>query len=512
MDKTFEKFLRREIDLAAVGAGRRTDNSPYFCTPKGASIFGWAGVDGIHFCFIRGFGGTVFAVSPMNTPPHFVHPLARSFEDFLRLLLACGDTAALEQAWMWDEAQFDDFLREYPPTPEQREVLSQIAKRLGLTPMERPWAYIREVQSSFDYGKIKYTEDYYDLVPEPAPQPAPPAWKVTFDGGFWDRSGRARAGKELPLGKEFTWAGHVWLIPAAYLCAKGLVLDLCARVEPADIRAFTDKWDLRPENDSAVNFTREQRMQMDLENPLRMDLRPRVEVNGKPLRFSRGCAVSFNPCVPEGFTNELEAKWAVEHYGLDASRGWVISRYSFPWPWKRRPQIKSLSLTMEQQPDHVPGPRFQAHQPGDTFVFTHPVSGIEYTLTVRALERQTLPAGTFGAGGYVYPTNTVAMSYTLSPEPEESIHVSDCDEGDRPRRAEPQDPLSPEAQGFAAVMAVMGVIGGADGPAAVTVGGRPQGKLRAAYASLHFEPVEKDVEWRVDFSIKRFEDASFTLL
>ena len=101
------------------------------------------------------------------------------------------------------------------------------------------------------------------------------------------------------------------------------------------------------------------------------------------------------------------------------------------------------------------------------------------------------------------------MSYTLSPEPEESIHVSDCDEGDRPRRAEPADPFSPEARGFAAVM---GVIGGADGPAAVTVGGRPQGKLRAAYASLHFEPVEKDVEWRVDFSIKRFEDASFTLL
>ena len=49
MDKTFQKFLRSGIDLSPVGVERREDNNPYFCTPKGASIFGWAGVDGIHF-------------------------------------------------------------------------------------------------------------------------------------------------------------------------------------------------------------------------------------------------------------------------------------------------------------------------------------------------------------------------------------------------------------------------------------------------------------------------------
>lgn len=82
MDKTFQKFLRSGIDLSPVGVERREDNNPYFCTPKGASIFGWAGVDGIHFCFIRGFGGMVFAVSPMNSAPDFVHPLAKDFADF----------------------------------------------------------------------------------------------------------------------------------------------------------------------------------------------------------------------------------------------------------------------------------------------------------------------------------------------------------------------------------------------------------------------------------------------
>lgn len=145
MDRTFQKFLRSGLDLAPLGVERREESLPYFCTPKGAAIFGWAGVDGIHYCFIRGFGGMVFAVSPMNAAPDCVHPLARDFADFLRLLLACGDAAALEQAWMWGEAQFDAFLRENPPTAEQEACLAAVAAQLGLTPMEHPWAYLREL-------------------------------------------------------------------------------------------------------------------------------------------------------------------------------------------------------------------------------------------------------------------------------------------------------------------------------------------------------------------------------
>ena len=152
MDRTFQKFLRSGLDLAPLGVERREENLPYFCTPKGAAIFGWAGVDGIHYCFIRGFGGMVFAVSPMNAAPDCVHPLARDFADFLRLLLACGDAAALEQAWMWGEAQFDAFLRENPPTAEQEACLAAVAAQLGLTPMEHPWAYLRELQASFARG------------------------------------------------------------------------------------------------------------------------------------------------------------------------------------------------------------------------------------------------------------------------------------------------------------------------------------------------------------------------
>ena len=59
---------------------------------------------------------------------------------------------------------------------------------------------------------------------------------------------------------------------------------------------------------------------------------------------------------------------------------------------------------------------------------------------------------------------------------------------------------------------MIGIIGGADGPTAIVVGDRSENKLHAAFSSLHFEPVADDIEWRVEFSIKQFEEASFVLL
>lgn len=54
MKLTYLEFLKYGIDLAPLGLERSAGDETYFCTPKGAKIIGWAGVDGIHFCLIRG--------------------------------------------------------------------------------------------------------------------------------------------------------------------------------------------------------------------------------------------------------------------------------------------------------------------------------------------------------------------------------------------------------------------------------------------------------------------------
>lgn len=510
MDKTLKTFLQLGISLAAIGIETREENISYFCTPKGASIIGWAGTDGIHYCRIRGFGDMIFAVSPMNSAPDYVHPIAEDFETLLRLLLACGDAAALEQAWQWNEEQFNAFLTEYPPTEEMKEVLSEICGKLSLSPMENPWQYLHSLQKNFDYSKIKYTEDITDPDMNVHAKVSAPEWKVYFDGSFWGHHGKDRAGTEICIGKQFEWAGRHWLIPAAYSCSKGLVVDFCMRVDTEEICTFMKKWNLSWENDSIEHFTREQQMEMEYDNPLCLHFNPLLVVNGQMMRTSHGCAVSYNPCLPDGVVNELEAKWAIDHYGLDAACGWVICRNAFPWNRKRRPEIKTLFLMMEQQPEQIPGPHFKTHAPGDSFRFIHPVSGIEYTLTVQELEQQTLPKGSFPSERWCYPTHFTAMSYTLSPETSESLTVSDCDDGDKPLEIAASDDLfSPSAVNDAACI---GIIGGADGPTTIVIGGSKQGNIRSVCSALHFEPVQHDIEWRITFHEKRFENFSIILI
>ena len=341
-------------------------------------------------------------------------------------------------------------------------------------------------------------------------EPAAPEWKVYFEGNFWGHLGRDRAGTEIRLDQQFDWAGHHWVIPAVYSCGKGLVVDLCMRTEAKDIRRFIAKWNLTAENDSEENFTQEQRMQIELENPLGLDFSAKIELNGKTLRSSHGCAVGISPCLPDGAENEKVAQAAAAHYGLDDSYGWTIYRRCYPWAGKRRPEIRSLSLTMKQQPCCVPGPHFRTHAPGDSFSFSHPVSGTEYTLTVQKLERQSIPQAQFDSDRWACPTHFTAMSYTLSPEPDDAISICDCAVGDRPLEIAPcTNCYAPEAQNDIACTVV---IDSAGSPAVTVFGKNTQESLHAVCSALHFEPAAEDIEWRVVFHVVSFSNETFTLI
>lgn len=506
MKNTYQSFLKQGIDLAPVGVCMEAGQPAYFCTPKGATIFGWAGVDGIHYCFVRGFGEMVFAVSPMNPAPEYVHPLAKTFTDFLRLLLACGDAAALEQAWMWDKAQFEAFVHENPPSAAQKQTLAALTARMHLAAMEQPWEYLKALQASFDCSKIKYTEDFYDPDMNPAAAQAAPPWEVFYDGGFWGRRGKGRPGTPVAVQAQFAWAGRQWQVPAVYLCGKGLVVDVCMQAGAASIRAFMEKWSLDPEQQS---FTREQRLAMERENPLEMDFCPEVELNGRPLRAAHGYAECWNPCLPGG-AEAGPARRLLAHYGLDAGCGWVIYRHMFPWPGRRRPAVRSLALTLTARLTAVPGPRFWAEQPGAAVTFRHPADGSEHTLTVQQVEQQTLPAAAFGPEGWDYPTHCRVLSYTVCPDiTDGSLSVEDCAEGDRPR---PKP--APAAAGYApaacASVCAAGVIGGADGPT-VLLCGADGGGLHAACSALRFAP-PRQVEWRVMFHVRLYPAARVGLL
>ena len=135
----------------------------------------------------------------------------------------------------------------------------------------------------------------------------------------------------------------------------------------------------------------------------------------------------------------------------------------------------------------------------------HPVSGVCHTLTVESVEPLELPETAFQSENLEYPRYGEILSYSVTPElSDKELRVTDCREGDRPRKKAMEHFTHPEAAGAACI----GVIGGADGPISVFVGdsaeaGEP--KLHQTCSGLYFTPPQ-NLEWRAVWYRKELKD------
>lgn len=162
---TYEKFLLLNIDGSLISLERADCSySDFFCYPTNARTIGFEGC--IMYCFIDEYGETVFACNPESCADIYVYPLARDFLDFMRLILACGSANPAEQIIWMNERQFEQHLRDEKEirTAEQEELLLRLEKELDITPMENPFVYVKNLQSGFDYGKIQYSDEYYNVM------------------------------------------------------------------------------------------------------------------------------------------------------------------------------------------------------------------------------------------------------------------------------------------------------------------------------------------------------------
>ncbi len=494
MPITYKKFLGKNIDISPLGCDTHRERVAYFCTPKRASIIGYAGVDGIHFCFIGGFGETVFAVSPENTYPNYVHPIAANFEELLRLLLACRDLSALEQAWQWDEKAFYKFVRDIPTTAEQKNALSEIEEKTGLTPMEEPYKYLKALRENFDYSKIKYTDDVFDSdMNKNAPLPD---WKVSFGQGFGAVKGHS--GKEVALGIHFDFAEHEFIIPSMYICGKGLVLDICMRIDPYEIEFLNAKY---PQDE----LTEDKMMLRDAEHPLTFDYSAEIELNGVSISENCGYGLHFD----SNHSDDIESSSVISHYELDTYYNWLVRRISFPWSSSRAPKIKTLDIKLTPEKVQIPGETFTVTSKGQHFDFEY--NGVSHRLDVTELQTHTIGM----RKSEEYPSNGLLMTYTVTP-PLPNLILKDITPADRPKPKKELDFVSVMTVPIPQNTAVRGsndtdilsIIGGSDGPTAVLI--HSPSEEKAVVSSLHFEPITY-VTWKMIFSETRFESVTVPL-
>lgn len=482
MDRYYEKFQKLNFNLSALGFEPVDDFCAYFCTPRNALILGCAGVDGIHYCTIPDFGSMIFAVNPMNCDD-YVHPIARNFEDLLRLLLSVTDMAVLEQCHAWDNHQFLEFLAANPATQEQKKVLQTISQEFGLKPMEDAFSYIKSLQSEFDCTRIPYANDD-DLELHSTVSDQPIDWKVCFDGGFENNTGDA--GSEMKINAVFSWGNQTWHIPSVYLCEQGLVIDYCMEADPKMVQAAM-------RNHQENSFS---------ENPLVLDFRGHGLWNGQKLAPAHACSMVYLPgnVFPEATCYEPELLQVLKHYQFDTERAWLLHRAAYRWRSALVSEPFSFSLRMEQRPQRVLGTPFPTPSVGSSVSLCHPLLDHIYTLTVQELTWQTLCDGV---------SNVLLMQYSLSPDDQKhTFSLVDCAPDDTPMQPFNSAEIcnAPDFTGAAAV----GIIGGADGPTAIVLSGDSPA-FHAACSAIHHQTTDT-VLWQPVFRIKTWEDYTLSLL
>ena len=479
MASFYAKFKELDLDLSPLGLEDRGPEGGYFCTPVGARCIGWPGVDGIHFCFVRGHREMVFAVSPMSVPGHYVHPIAKSFRDFLRLLLCCG-VDALEQLWAWDREQFEQFVREHPQTEEARALLDRIAAEWNLKPMRDVYAYVKDLQEKFDSRTLVFPPEYDEVVMQRLP------WTVYFSGtrmGVTEE--REQPGREIVVNQDFDWESQHWRLLSVYVCGDGLVGDFCIQVDPDAEAAFLKKW--LPVLEYGLDQDQEDWLQ--LENPFVLNVRVQAEINGEACRSWHGSQEQWNPCKLTEEGRERDAERWLEHYGCEREMGWIFLRTYWRHDWAGK-QLETLTLTLLEDNACIPGPHFEG-KAGTEISFTRPSTGEKHTLTVLEMpEDQTIGERMpREINGYVMPRCCRLLAYQVTPElPKGILQIQDCCCGDPPR------PAGGEAHGGELV----GILGGADGPTAVFFTKPECTSVHSAVSSLYFVLPEKTV-WRMTF-------------
>ena len=104
MRTAYEKFMALPIDKGLLCLEPGDITQPYYCYPVNAEPVGFEGC--ILYCFLPEYGEMVFACNPERCADQNVYPLAANFEDFIRLILACGTVNPVEQiVWMTGTVQ-----------------------------------------------------------------------------------------------------------------------------------------------------------------------------------------------------------------------------------------------------------------------------------------------------------------------------------------------------------------------------------------------------------------------
>lgn len=469
--KLYYKFRNSSLDTSPLGLISGGDQSNSVYTPEGSRIVAWLNSGDVHFCQTEGYGDMVFMVSPDASPGDCIRPVAESLKDFIGLLIACPNAELIASAYQWSRIRFTESLKQIRPTMKMRSVMRALQNTYLPPVISDPYGYMAALAESFDYSSIPLNPSYFEWCPI---RPGTPKWDVGMDTAFADYCEQGKRGQELAIKKSFQWQNQNWVVPAIYLCENGIVVDSYKEVPLHEIEQFRSKWI----NERLAKLSQEERMCMQLDDPLILDANGILDVNGKNAPRRKLFTMTWNPKTE----NSWNARRTLEHYGLDREKGYLFRRESFLRKGKN-PPIRTMDLTLQAEPVAVPGQRFVAPDIGETMTFTHPVTNETHELTVIAQVREALDPNFLSNDPCCYTRLMFSVVPHIS---RDWFQVVDCDPGDLTKGLS----YAPNVQGFASNLPVSG---------------------HCAASSLRYTPASS-ITWRMVFRRKVRQDITIALL
>ena len=305
-------------------------------------------------------------------------------------------------------------------------------------------------------------------------------WSVKFD-----REGEP--GKEINMDKHFQWGGYDIYIPAAYVCAEGLVLDLCTEIDREVERRFLEKWVPRIRE----GLSKQESQQLQRENPLAFHFYCDLWINGEQLKNWHGSSSHWIPqeLRPEEEHSHGGAEDYLDHYGLEKERVWVFQRIYYGWT-DGVCEFQSIKAQLRSGYREFPGECFQMPEIGASIVIPNPLTGQSHTLTVEDVQRQSVSIPERFAE-YDMPSEATAMIFRLEPDiPSAEFQLKDTQERDQARKKDG----TPYNSGTVGLMLRM-----------------PNDGTHVAVSSMRFKAPET-VIWEPVFRKKTAEDVTVTLL
>lgn len=323
---------------------------------------------------------------------------------------------------------------------------------------------------------------------------------VYHDNNMWGKGTPETKLTPLPVNHPFLWDKQEILIPAIYVGKAGAALDVCAKIPTEDMAVFLTKWNY--ERRMSLK-TQEEFDQIDADNPGGREFSVRISLDDIPLSLRMSSSLRWysediiqignESASEDGFENNKTAGEWMDAYGCDRKCCWYFERLCYDWNGEPILSPQKVSLAFQANLISITAEHFSAGAScnGKTVKVTHPITGQEYILTLHGCEQTRHSFAEIGAKGVVYPEYCQILSYSITPEIDQSLFtIQDCAEGDKPRRGDAH-----------------GQPGRSDGPMTVFMAGKNAApKKRSAASSLHFEPVP-EVQWRAIFKIKPKNDA-----